>query len=101
MTETRKQIFKILLEGGSVAKHGTVYRVRDAGHNPKLSFNSLTWFHIKKLCKPNKNKTLFTLDRGAVKKLSKRYWIKKEWLKMFKRAEACFDPETLDNTVKI
>ena len=84
MTPTQKEVFKILLQDGNIAKRGTRFVVRDKDHNPIMTFGQASWFWIKRYCKPNKKKTLFVISRTEVRRLTKKSWLKKEYLSSLK-----------------
>lgn len=83
MTKLQKTIIEWLIEGGSISgnqKYG--YRLKDKLGNPLLKFNYRTFYSIKEHLRLEKGN--FVLNKKYVRGLSKRYWIKKIYLKRLK-----------------
>lgn len=79
MTTLQKKIIEVLLQGGSISgnpKYG--YRLKDAASHPIVKFSYRTFHSVKPYLRINKGS--FLLNRGLVRGISKRFWIKKAYL---------------------
>jgi hypothetical protein len=82
MTANQKNIMQILFAGGTIAKVGNAYRVRDANVIVLLkcyygTIHSLREYIISK-------DGLLVLSRSKVRRLRKNTWVKREYLKFIK-----------------
>ena len=80
MTSLQKTIIEWLLEGANIngnPKYG--YRLKDKAGNPLAKFNYRTFHSIKEHLRFVDGH--YVLNRKYVRSLSKRYWIKKIYLK--------------------
>lgn len=80
MTSLQKKILVQLLEGGSITgneKYG--YRLKDVAGNPLTKFSYRTFYTLKDHLRFEKGH--YRLNKKYVRSLSKKYWIKKLYLR--------------------
>lgn len=80
MTGLQKTIIEWLLEGGTIygnQKYG--YRLKDKSGNPLAKFNYRTFYSLKEHLRFVNG--YYILNRKYIRGLSKRYWIKKIYIK--------------------
>lgn len=86
MTNTEKQIFKILLAGGHIVNNGpSGIRARDNKFNPIKKITARRFELIKDLMKKTK-KGLWIISPAKVLKLRSNSWVKTEYKKLKKIA---------------
>lgn len=79
MTDLQKTIFTVLIKGGSIAKTGQSYRLRDDGVNPVSVFTYRTWFIIRRFVRLDRKLNVFVLDRKKVRALHGKSWLKQQY----------------------
>jgi len=77
-TDFQKEIIKELFRGGSVAKcRLDAWRLRDENTNPLKTFTESTWRCIKRVCRADKKRGCWVIDKKEVRSLNGNHWVKK------------------------
>ena len=83
MTPTQKKVMLVLFAGGTIAKVGNAYRLRDSKVNVVLKFYYNTLFAIREYITSHKG--VYQLSKSKVRAQRKNKWVKREYLKYVKQ----------------
>lgn len=87
MTQLQQNILAWLLTGGSIAgndKYG--FRLRDEKNNVIHKFSSRTFACIKEYTR--REHGVFVANKKYIRSLSRRWWVKQEYLRLLKASKA-------------